>query len=1050
MIVEKKIKEIKFSDFFKNKKSIPPRGSDAYDKLVKEEEARCLGGGMVDGVFFSGWLYWHLNHWWIRDDIEDEYENIVRRKLLPSLRDNEWIVAQYLEECRVEKKGYLHIGVRQFGKSEIMASYQGYHATLFQNTQNVIVGGNDSDLSLLKDKIDFGLKNLWEGLRIPMLDKDWRKPMVRLGLKAKDNDDEVWSYLIIRNVADGKNTEGPAGVTAKAYATDEIGKFPFAQSFEAAKPAFKSKFGWRCVPLLFGCVCAGTKVWTNNGNFINIENLVPENGIIGYNGEESSKEIITYWQPPFEKPCYKIATNTGRYLECSEDHPILYRARDEKEGHRSKRVRKVYFKEAKDIQVGNQIAVIENVDIFSEKEMWEPRVVGWLIGDGSYGFDKTPVLSNCDLEINSYIENNLNTKTESTYLTKDGRVYKETRIKDICKELRKIGIYGQTKLKKTLPIEVHSYSKYAITELLGGLFDTDGTVGGYNKGIPIIALAASSEFLLKEVQFLLQKLGIHCTIKRIKANIKGGRKDRNDHYRLSICDKKSIKMFYEQISFYVKYKQENLSKCVERLNSKKEQIPKELKGIRLERVVSVEYIGIKPVYNLTAGTTNTYIANGIVTHNTGGSFEKGADAERFFYHPDANNFLAITDPITAERTCVFMSGLYRLDCKYETTLGDYLRKEGKITHDTKELDKIPFHASDKIKALETIKAERANKALDPDQTEYLKLIMYYPLTPKECFLSSSENYFNGDIARNQKERLEVMFPGLKVGMYVDLYEEEDIVKHKPSTRLPVSSFPKGPKEDTNCPIVILEHPGPVPPYGLFVAGIDPYRFEKAPNSDSLGAIYIFKRAYDALSDNFQDMPVAWYVARPDSKDTWNNNVRLLIKYYNAIALCENDEMSFIDYMIAKGDGHMLMDTPDWIKEYSPTSSANLRQKGVSSSPRNIELFNTNLKQYMEEYFASAPVPGSEETRKVLGVAKIYDSVLLDEIIKWNKDGNFDRIRALSIAITCARKMDLQRIQPQVEDNEPQVVKPKRRRSGPFKEMNSTIFGPRGSINRLFK
>jgi len=687
MIVEKKIKEIKFSDFFKNKKSIPPRGSDAYDKLVKEEEARCLGGVMVDGVFFSGWLYWHLNHWWIRDDIEDEYENIVRRKLLPSLRDNEWIVAQYLEECRVEKKGYLHIGVRQFGKSEIMASYQGYHATLFQNTQNVIVGGNDSDLSLLKDKIDFGLKNLWEGLRIPMLDKDWRKPMVRLGLKAKDNDDEVWSYLIIRNVADGKNTEGPAGVTAKAYATDEIGKFPFAQSFEAAKPAFKSKFGWRCVPLLFG---------------------------------------------------------------------------------------------------------------------------------------------------------------------------------------------------------------------------------------------------------------------------------------------------------------------------------------------------------------------------TGGSFEKGADAERFFYHPDANNFLAITDPITAERTCVFMSGLYRLDCKYETTLGDYLRKEGKITHDTKELDKIPFHASDKIKALETIKAERANKALDPDQTEYLKLIMYYPLTPKECFLSSSENYFNGDIARNQKERLEVMFPGLKVGMYVDLYEEEDIVKHKPSTRLPVSSFPKGPKEDTNCPIVILEHPGPVPPYGLFVAGIDPYRFEKAPNSDSLGAIYIFKRAYDALSDNFQDMPVAWYVARPDSKDTWNNNVRLLIKYYNAIALCENDEMSFIDYMIAKGDGHMLMDTPDWIKEYSPTSSANLRQKGVSSSPRNIELFNTNLKQYMEEYFASAPVPGSEETRKVLGVAKIYDSVLLDEIIKWNKDGNFDRIRALSIAITCARKMDLQRIQPQVEDNEPQVVKPKRRRSGPFKEMNSTIFGPRGSINRLFK
>ena len=688
--MESNIKTIKYSDFFRNRKTIPPKGTEAYDKLVKEEEARCLGGVMVDGVFFSGWLYWHLNHWFIRDDIEDEYGNIVRRKLLPSLRDNEWIVADYLEQCRIEKKGYLHIGVRQFGKSEIMASYQGYHATLFQNTQNVIVGGNDSDLSLLKDKIDFGLKNLWEGMKIPMLDKDWRKPMIRLGLKAKDNEDEVWSYLIVRNVADGKNTEGPAGVTAKAYATDEIGKFPFAQSFEAAKPAFKSKFGWRCVPMLFG---------------------------------------------------------------------------------------------------------------------------------------------------------------------------------------------------------------------------------------------------------------------------------------------------------------------------------------------------------------------------TGGSFEKGADAERFFYHPDANNFLAVTDPQTNERTCIFMSGLYRLDCKKETNLGDYLRKENKIAADksTPELDKITFFVSNKMKALELIKEERAKKALDPDQTEYLKLIMYYPLTPKECFLSSSENFFNTDIARNQKERLEAQYPGLKIGMYVDLVEEGDKVIHKPSLRLPVSSFPRNAKENTNCPVVILEHPINDPPYGLYVAGIDPYRFEKALNSDSLGAIYIFKRSYDALSDSFQDMPVAWYVARPDSKDTWNNTTRLLIKYYNAIALCENDEMSFIDYMIAKGEGHMLMDTPDWIKEYNPNSSANLRHKGVSSSPKNIELFNTNLKQYLEEVFASVPVPGSEETKKLLGVAKIYDPTLLDEVIKWNKDGNFDRIRALSIAITCARKMDAQKINVSVEDIDPRFKEPvRKRRVGVFREVSRSTFSGSSHIQQLFK
>ena len=204
-----------------------------------------------------------------------------------------------------------------------------------------------------------------------------------------------------------------------------------------------------------------------------------------------------------------------------------------------------------------------------------------------------------------------------------------------------------------------------------------------------------------------------------------------------------------------------------------------------------------------------------------------------------------------------------------------------------------------------------------------------------------------------------------------------------------------------------------------------------------------------MSDSFQDMPVAWYVARPDSKETWNNNCRLLIKYYNAVALCENDEMSFIDYMIAKGDGHMLMDTPDWIKEYSPTSSANLRQKGVSSSPRNIELFNTNLKQYMEEPFASVPIPGSEETKKILGVSKIYDPVFLDEVIKWNKDGNFDRIRALSIAITCARKMDLQKIQPVIDSEDEKIIKPKRKNTL-FKPLSNSFYDARSTLNRLFK
>lgn len=684
------IPEIKYSEFFRNIQSLPPKESDERKELIIRELDRCLGGVFVNGVYFSGWLYWHLNHWWIRDDVEDEHGNILRKKMNPSLRDNEWIVSVYLEQCRVEKKGYLHIGVRQFGKSEIMASYLAYNAVMFEHTQNVIVGGNEDDLNLLKDKIDFGIKSLWDGIKIPKLDKDTKKNMVRLGFKKTNNEDEIWSYLIVRNVSEGKRTEGPAGVTAKAFAIDEIGKFPFAQAFEAARPAFVSKYGWRCVPILFG---------------------------------------------------------------------------------------------------------------------------------------------------------------------------------------------------------------------------------------------------------------------------------------------------------------------------------------------------------------------------TGGSFEKGNDAERFFYHPEANNFLAVDDPDTGEKTAIFMSGLYRIDCKYQSNLGAFLIKEGQLSKDAdiSELLQIEMMVSDKKKALEAITEERKVKANDPDQTEYLKQVMYYPLTPKECFLSTADNFYNQDIARMKREKLE---RSDYKPMYVDLFEEEGKVIHKPSTKLPITSYPTKDKSILDTPICILEHPIPNAPYGLYCGGIDPYRFATAKYSKSLGAVYIFKRVYDVLTDTFQDMFVAWYVGRPSDKAVWNNNTRLLLKYYNAIGLCENDEMSFIDYMETKGEGYYLMDSPDFLREFNLNNES--RSKGISrESERARNLLRTNFKQYQENAFTTVPIPGSEEKRAVLGVEKINDPVLLMEIEKWNLDGNFDREIAASLAITCAKYFDKMSVSPTSESNDPRF-KVKRNKRGAIEHRKKQMFNQysksvlRKGSHKLFK
>ena len=116
----------------------------------------------------------------------------------------------------------------------------------------------------------------------------------------------------------------------------------------------------------------------------------------------------------------------------------------------------------------------------------------------------------------------------------------------------------------------------------------------------------------------------------------------------------------------------------------------------------------------------------------------------------------------------------------------------------------------------------------------------------------------------------------------------------------------------------------------------------------LGAVYIYKRMSSISGEQYQDMFVASYCARPDNKTTWEEQARLLIKFYNARTLCENDEISFIDYMIAKGDSQYLERQPLWLQEIVPNTTVR-RDYGIHRSAEKIRLFlHGCLKKYTEE------------------------------------------------------------------------------------------------------
>lgn len=665
--------EIKTTEFFRNITKLPPEDSDEFRQLIDWEVEKCTGGITVNGVYISGWLYFHTNHWWIRVDDQDNFGNDIRKECLPDLRDNEWIRAEVLETCKKERSGYMEVGGRQSGKSEMEASYFGMNAVLFRNTQNVIVCGNDNDLSLLKDKVDFGLKKLWKGISIPRLDKTWRSNQIRLGYKTPDGEDEIWSYIVIRNAKDGNNSEVAAGTTAKTFIMDEVGKYPFASAFKAAEPAFKGKFGWRAVPILVG---------------------------------------------------------------------------------------------------------------------------------------------------------------------------------------------------------------------------------------------------------------------------------------------------------------------------------------------------------------------------TGGAFEHGKDAEGFFYNPEANNFYSVLDETTNKKTALFLSGLYRQDCKDETTLANWLETErGILIPKNSELAKIKILASNKEKAKEVIEKEREAAKNNPDRTIFLKQKMYYPLTPDECFLTEFQNIFDVEAAKRQKHRLSTQE---KTGTPIVLFHDGEKITHKFTDKLPISNFPLKTNDLKDAPVIIYEFPIENPPYGLYCAGVDSYKTGQAKYSDSLGTVYIYKRMHNITGEKYQDMFVASYAARPDRKETWSEQARMLIKFYNARTLVENDEMSFIDYMISKGDARYLEAQPQWIREIVPNTTVT-RDYGIHRSAEKIRNFlHGCLKKYMEDVIYRETDDDGSIVKEVLGVTKIFDPVLLEEIVQYNDEDNFDRVVAAELAIALAMKLDpiLGKVG---DDSGTRMLSNKKKRNVLFPERNMGMF-----------
>lgn len=391
---------------------------------------------------------------------------------------------------------------------------------------------------------------------------------------------------------------------------------------------------------------------------------------------------------------------------------------------------------------------------------------------------------------------------------------------------------------------------------------------------------------------------------------------------------------------------------------------------------------------------------------TGGDFKNGDDAKEMFNNPERFNLLAIDLPNENRKIGVFISGFYSIDIpKDEVPLSEYLDVEK-----GSELDIIKIQVSDKERGIQLINDKRDAFLKANDQKEYLKAVMYSPLTPQECFMSDADE--NPYPVEALKQHLEFL-RRTQVRKFVRLYRDVDgKVQYSTDTPLkPVSDFPVTKDSIKEGPIVMYEPPISNPPNFLYIAGGDPYNKDKSVNSPSLGTIYIYKRFYDAVDGTYQNRTVASFASRPETMKDWHQTVELLLELYNATLMIENEGTDFIRYMDGKNKSHWLADGYTLAKEIHPKSSIQGKTKGL---PATVKI-QINYRNLIVEYCTEKIVIGQRdggELIEVMGLTRLNDEMLITELIAYKPKMNVDRIVAFGHALIYDNY--LQKIAPNIK------------------------------------
>jgi len=186
-----------------------------------------------------------------------------------------------------------------------------------------------------------------------------------------------------------------------------------------------------------------------------------------------------------------------------------------------------------------------------------------------------------------------------------------------------------------------------------------------------------------------------------------------------------------------------------------------------------------------------------------------------------------------------------------------------------------------------------------------------------------------------------------------------------------------------CP-VIYEYPSVKPQKGAYKIGYDPYRQDKGT---SLCAIYVFKTVI--IGETTKRIIVAEYIGRPQEADDCNYVARLFAELYNTTIMHENEVTHVKDYFRRRKQLEFLAYQPDEVIKKNVKNSKVNRIYGCHM----IDQLKDAGEKYIKDWLLQT-VDFNDDGQPIRNLDRIYSIGLLEELIAYNRKGNFDRVMAL--------------------------------------------------------